>query len=179
MKDKKYIFFSSLFIFLLCFPFHFLYDLIPNPIFAIIFPVNESIWEHMKLIFTSNLVFQIIIYFIAIYKQKQVKISFFYCFVKSILEIIVYLIIFLPFYYNFGEKMWFSILLLYLVILLGQYIEDIVNLKYPLNKYDKIGIILFIIGYIIFGILTYKPIHIHLFFDTIKEKYGINDYLIK
>lgn len=30
---------------------HFLYDLCPNPLFALIAPVNESIWEHLKLLF--------------------------------------------------------------------------------------------------------------------------------
>lgn len=30
---------------------HFLYDWLPNPIFALFSPVNESLWEHGKLIF--------------------------------------------------------------------------------------------------------------------------------
>lgn len=30
---------------------HFLYDLWPNPLFAIIAPINESVWEHLKLLF--------------------------------------------------------------------------------------------------------------------------------
>ncbi len=30
---------------------HFLYDLFPNAVTAIISPVNESIWEHLKLIY--------------------------------------------------------------------------------------------------------------------------------
>lgn len=35
---------------------HFLYDLLPNPVTAIISPVNESIWEHVKLIYWPLLV---------------------------------------------------------------------------------------------------------------------------
>lgn len=30
---------------------HFLYNLLPNPLTALIVPVNESVWEHMKLLF--------------------------------------------------------------------------------------------------------------------------------
>lgn len=30
---------------------HFLYDLFPNPLTALLAPVNESIWEHLKLTF--------------------------------------------------------------------------------------------------------------------------------
>lgn len=30
---------------------HFLYDAVPNPLTALISPVNESVWEHLKLLF--------------------------------------------------------------------------------------------------------------------------------
>lgn len=30
---------------------HFLYDLLPSPLTALLAPVNESIWEHLKLIY--------------------------------------------------------------------------------------------------------------------------------
>lgn len=30
---------------------HFLYELLPNPVTALFSPVNESIWEHLKLIY--------------------------------------------------------------------------------------------------------------------------------
>lgn len=30
---------------------HFLYSLLPNPLTALIAPVNESVWEHLKLLF--------------------------------------------------------------------------------------------------------------------------------
>ena len=46
-------------IFILSVIFHFLYGIFPNYLFSILFPVNESIWEHMKLIVTSTLVFSI------------------------------------------------------------------------------------------------------------------------
>ena len=32
-------------------PLHFLYDWVPNPVTALFSPVNESLWEHGKLIF--------------------------------------------------------------------------------------------------------------------------------
>ena len=30
---------------------HFLYDALPNPLTALVSPVNESVWEHLKLLF--------------------------------------------------------------------------------------------------------------------------------
>ena len=30
---------------------HFLWQALPNPLFALISPVNESVWEHLKLLY--------------------------------------------------------------------------------------------------------------------------------
>ena len=48
--------------FLLCFLIHEAYSIFPNTLFSIFFPVNESIWEHMKMLFTAILVFGLIEY---------------------------------------------------------------------------------------------------------------------
>lgn len=34
---------------------HFLYDVLPNPLTALISPINESVWEHLKLLFWPTL----------------------------------------------------------------------------------------------------------------------------
>ena len=44
MKIKTAKIIATFGIFFLCFPFHFLYDLLPNSLFSIFFPVNESIF---------------------------------------------------------------------------------------------------------------------------------------
>ena len=62
MNLKKIKIIAVLGIFLLSFISHFAYELFPNIIFSFIFPVNESIWEHMKIIFTSTLIYGIIDY---------------------------------------------------------------------------------------------------------------------
>ena len=64
MSLKKDKIIGVVIIFILCFIFHFVYELIPSKITSIFFPVNESIWEHMKLIFTSVVVYGIIDYII-------------------------------------------------------------------------------------------------------------------
>ena len=35
---------------------HFLYDVLPTPLTALISPINESVWEHLKLLFWPMLV---------------------------------------------------------------------------------------------------------------------------
>ena len=64
MSLKKVKFISGLGIFILCFFSHFMYTWFPNTLFSIFFPVNESIWEHMKMLFTSILIFSVFEYFI-------------------------------------------------------------------------------------------------------------------
>ena len=105
-------------VFLLCFPLHFIYDWWPNSLFSIFAPVNESIWEHMKLIFTSYVFYGIFDYLLL----KKNKLNFnnfvFQLFIVPIIGIILYLIIFIPLYDNFGENMIISIGLLFIIIII-------------------------------------------------------------
>ena len=164
-------------IFLLCFPFHFLYDWLPNSLFSIFFPVNESIWEHMKLIYTS-FVFYGIFDYLLLKKNKIVFNNFLIqLFLIPIIAIFIYLIIFIPIYKIIGENMIVSIGLLAVVILIEQILSYFI-LQYKEIKYQNIiGIIGIILIYIIFGYLTYKPIENYIFYDTVKDKYGINIYI--
>lgn len=176
---KKLILINSILTFLLCFLTHFLYDFFPNPVFSIFFPVNESIWEHMKMLYTTILIYGIIEYFI--FKKFNYKYNNFLLsiFLKSIISIPIYLVIFLPFYYNFGENMLITFTILFLTIVLVNYIGYKIQQSNEIKYQNIIAIIGIIIVYIIMGILTYNAPHNELFFDTQDEKYGINDYLIK
>ena len=164
-------------IFLLCFPFHFLYDWLPNSLFSIFFPVNESIWEHMKLIYTSFIFYGIFDYLL--FKKNKIDFNNFLIqlFLIPIIAIFIYLIIFIPIYKMIGENMIISIGLLAIVILIEQILSYFI-LQYKTIKYQNIiGIIGNILVYIIFGYLTYNPIENYIFYDTVKDKYGINLYI--
>lgn len=164
-------------IFLLCFPFHFLYDWLPNSLFSIFFPVNESIWEHMKLIYTSFVFYGIFDYLLL--KKNKINFNNFLIqlFLIPIIAIFIYLIIFIPIYKIIGENMIVSIGLLAIVILIEQIFSYFI-LQYKEIKYQNIiGIIGIVLVYIIFGYLTYKPIENYIFYDTVKDKYGINIYI--
>lgn len=176
---KKAIFINSILTFALCFLTHFLYDWFPNPIFSIFFPVNESIWEHMKMIYTTILLYGILEYFIL--KKFNINHNNFLLsiFLKSIIAIPIYLAIYLPFYYNLGENMFITFTILFLTIVLVNYIGYKIQQSNEVKYQNLISIVGIIVVYIIMGILTYNPPHIELFFDTQEEKYGINDYLIK
>lgn len=177
MNLKKMIFINTILTFLLCFLTHFLYDRFPNPVFSIFFPVNESIWEHMKMLYTTFLLYGIIEYFILKKFNIQHNNFLLATFIKSIISIPIYLIMFLPIYFNFGENMVVTFIILFITILIVNYIGSKILELHPINYQKEISIVFIIIIYILMGILTYKPPRTDIFFDTQEEKYGINDYL--
>lgn len=164
-----------LLVFGLCFLFHFLYDWFPNGLFSILFPVNESIWEHMKLIVTSFYVVGIFDYIY--FTKKNIKFNnfLFQLFIIPIIGIILYLIIYLPIYNLIGENIIFSIGLLFIIII----VEEIISyflLSYEQKFHWTIGLIGLIITYIILGYLTYKPVINYILYDETTNRYGLNTY---
>lgn len=152
---------------------HFLYEILPNPIFSILFPVNESIWEHMKLISTPTLIFSILKYFYL--KNNNIYTNNYLLSypISIIIGIALYLIIYLPIHYIIGHNLYISILLLiitfYIIETINYYLNNNKNIKYS----NTIGIILIIFIYLIFTYLTYHPFKNNIFYDTTKKIYGI------
>lgn len=167
---------STIGIFLLCFLFHFIYDWIPSFITAIFFPVNESIWEHMKLLFSAVVMYGIIDYIIL--QKFKIKYNNFFTnlFVTGIAIIPIYLLMFLPVYYKIGENMVITIGIMLIAIIISQVISYYILKANDLDKLNIISLILIIMTYIVFAYLTYYPIKTELFFDTQEEKYGLNNY---
>lgn len=178
MTLKRIKIISVIGIFLLCFLTHFIYNLLPNTLFSIFFPVNESIWEHMKMLFSTILLFSIIEYFLI--KKFNIKVNnfLFSKFIEAIISIPIYLVMFLPFYYRFGENMIVIFIMMLITFIIVEFIGYKIMDYKQINNSSIIAIILIIISYIIFGYLTYNPLKNHLFLDTEEEKYGINDYNI-
>ena len=154
-------------IFLLCFPLHFLYDIFPNFLTSVISPINESIWEHMKLIYTSYLIWGLIEYFL-LEKNKEVNNFLLQLFLVPFFGICIYLIIYLPLFNIFGENLLISLILLFVVIVIEQIISYYLLQKEEIPNQGLIGIIGIVAIYIIFGYLTYFPLNNYLFFDWSK-----------
>ena len=150
-------------IFSLAFISHFMYDWFSNSIFSIIFPVNESIWEHMKLIVTPVLFFSIFEYIL--YNNKKILYNNFILsyVISTIMGIVCYLILYLPVHYLFGHSSIFAILLLFFIFILVELV----------SYSNIIGVLSIIVIYIIFGYLTYNPIKNDLFYDIHTKSYGI------
>lgn len=163
-------------IFILTFIFHFVYEFVPCGITAIFFPVNESIWEHLKLIFTSIVFYGIIDYILL--QKFNIKYNNFFTslFVSAFTAVPAFLIMYLPLFYKIGPKFLLNISIMLVAIIISQIISYNILKAKDYDKINTISLILIIISYIVFAYLTYNPIKNELFFDTKDEKYGINNY---
>lgn len=172
MKKIKLI--SVYVIFILSFFSHFIYDMFPNTLFSILFPVNESIWEHMKLITTPVIIYMIVEYII--YRKKNITYNNFilsYA-ISIIIGIIFYLTIYLPIHYILGHSLLFAIALLFITFVIIEYISyKFMNFK-VIKHNTLIGILMILLLYILFGIFTYYPPENNLFYDLQSRSYGIN-----
>ncbi len=177
MSLKKIKMISVFGMFLLCFLTHFLYNWLPNTLFSIFFPVNESIWEHMKMMTSSILIWSLFEYFLL--RKYGVSYNNFALgvFLEVVLSIIVFLIIYLPIYHFTGSVFILNLIVLFISI----YFVNIINfyvLRFRPLKMEVLGIIGIVLVYIVMGILTYFPPENYIFYDTLENKYGINIYVL-
>lgn len=163
-------------IFILSFISHFAYELFPNIIFSFIFPVNESIWEHMKIIFTSTLLYGIIDYILLNKYNIKYNNFPFQLYFTAISAIPIYLAIYIPLYKLLGENMFISIALLFLVYIISQCISYNILKEKNIKILNIIAIPVILLSYLSFIYLTYNPIHNYIFYDIKEEKYGIDKY---
>lgn len=173
MNLKKIKILAIIGIFIISFGSHFIYDLLPNFITSIFFPVNESIFEHMKIIFTSILLYGPIDNMLLKKNNIELNNFTFQLFFTSFISIPIYLIIYLPIRAILGEKIIISISILLITYIISQIISYYILRKKTLPKLNKITIPAIIITYIIFTILTYYPPKNFLFYDTQTKTYGI------
>ena len=163
-------------IFLISFLVHFTYELFPNVLVSILFPVNESIWEHMKILYTSIILYGIIDYILLKKNNIEFNNFKFQLFFTAFISIPLYLIIYLPIYSLVGENLIISIFLLIVIYIIISYISYKLLTYKELKLLNNISIYLIIIMYFIFAYFTYFPPYNYIFFDNNENKYGINDY---
>ena len=155
---------------------HFLFDWAGgNVIVALISAVNESIWEHLKLLYYPMLAAAVIEYF---FWGKEMK--SFWC-IKLIGSLVG--LIFIPtVYYTYtgalGVKAdWFNITIFFLAAGLVYWVETKLlqsGFPCPLRAKSDIGLLCLIA--VLFTVLTFIPPHIPLFRDPLTGTYGFQNY---
>lgn len=178
MNLKKVKIINVILVFLISFLAHNIYEWFPNTFTAIFFPVNESIFEHMKIIVTCFIFYGIFEFLIL--KLLHIPFSNYLLslFLSTTLGIIFYLIIYIPIYLFISRSMIFTIGLLFITYIIMNIISYFILQYKGIPYLENLSITFIILVYILFGSLTYNPPHNFLFFDTVEEKYGINEYLL-
>lgn len=170
--NKKRIVIGTISILILSTIFHNIYKLFPNFLTSILSPVNESIWEHNKMIFSSFLIWSISEKMIS----KNGKSICFLNFMTAIICILLLDSIFTPVYFFILNKKDSLIitLIIYTISIIASFIIGEKFLVEHNKKIEKFSILLYLSTYIIFGILTYYPLKIPIFYDFRANFYGID-----
>ena len=164
-QESKWILYSVPFLFIIGSIFHFAYDFTGrNIIIGFFTPINESIWEHTKLILTPLFLWWILYY---VFNHKKYNISRDRWFSATFFAIITGIILVPAIYYLYTgalgiESLVIDILILFFSILFAQLVG------YHFYKYLKginylVPIILLIIIVIIFIIFTISPLDFPIF----------------
>lgn len=175
MQNKKSIFkyelFSTFFIIILGILLHFTYNWSNNNLFVGSFSsVNESTWEHLKLIFFPTLITIIGRFF---YNKNNYE-KYLSSKVKGLIFSLIFTVVFFYTYTGIlGYKITFIDISSFLVaIILGELVSIKNYLKNEALNY-KTSIIILSILLFSFIIFTYFPPKIDLFKDPITNTYGI------
>lgn len=173
-KILKFQIFSIIFVSILGTLLHFVYEWLgENSIVAAFSAVNESTWEHLKLLFFPMLITTIIGYF---YIGKNV--SNFIC--AKTYGIIVAILFIIIFFYTYTGVIGTNFAIIdigsfFIAVILGEYVayRIIVSNTYMFNCNKNLSIIILTVLFLAFVIFTYYTPQIGLFKDPVKKDYGI------
>ncbi|MBE6047503.1 MAG: hypothetical protein E7213_03680 [Clostridium sp.] len=174
---NKVIIGGSIAIFIIATLFHFIFDLCSScEILGIFFPVNESIFEHLKLSFYPTIVYWIVIFLIFNRDYKLNKYKWFTGMTFSIFTCILFVVCY---YYVFHYALNISIKILDILSLLvgslfGQMLGCHVYNKSSAQKFSLIiCIMILILTAVFFANFTFYPPKLPLFLDISNGTYGI------
>ena len=144
---------------------HFLYDWTGSPVAALFSGINESTWEHMKLIFFPMLLF-------AIVEGRFVENEFngFWCIkLKGTVSALVLIpVIFYTCNGVFGKSPdWLNISIFFIAAAIAYFYETRLFGKNKPCKYKKIAIVLFCIIAVCFFVFTFYPPKLPIFADPL------------
>ncbi len=152
--------------------FHFLFDFTNgNVLAALISPVNESIWEHTKLMFFPMLLFATIQS--RFMKEKNIN---FWCI--KLIGIVTAVVLIPAFYYILKSILGVvpdivNIVIFFAVAFSGYLLETILLNKNFINcKHNNVVVLILICIIIGYVVLTFVPPHVPLFEDPVNNTYG-------
>ena len=152
--------------------YHNMYKWFPNIIISILFPVNESIWEHGKMILMAYISYILFEKYILKDDTNIVESNL----LSAILCIVLDFSIFTPIYLyvlKTNDNIFITILIYLICIIASLTIRELYLRKEKKNLYEYLSIGIFIALITSFAILSYNPIKAPIFYDYSKDLYGI------
>ncbi len=159
--------------------FHFIYNLLNKPfIVGLFFPVNESIWEHLKLVLLPLTIFGINYSFITRKKNKSLNNFWFYTGIAIILSMVIIPVTHYSYRAIFKIVPDFINIIIYIISIIISFYYLYINLsKEYINPSSKnknnIGITMIASLFLLFIIFTIYPPRLELFKDPITQTFGI------
>lgn len=142
---------------------HFLYNLSGENTFIGYFaPVNESIWEHLKLLFFPTLIFSAFEYFLQKEKPNNYPFSVAASLIIGLLSIVT---IFYTYSGVLGFKVeWFNVAIYYISLLIMLFFKAVfLSLEFRNRAVNLLSLIWFFIMSLMFIIWTYNPLDFGIF----------------
>ena len=170
--NKRFVIVNAILTFLVGFLVHYLYQWLPNVI-TTIFPVNESLFEHMKLIYYSPIISSIILYFWFKRKNYIINNYLFGLIVSTIFNIIIFYLVYLPLYYEIGQSMLMTLSIYFITICLSNYLYYLIIEINNSKRLNRISLVMILVIGGILTYFTYHPIMIDFFRDPENNTYGI------
>ena len=157
--------------------FHYLYELSGKQSFvSIVSPVNESVWEHLKIAFYPTILWYILSYFLMARKKRIPFSSWFFSSVLSSLVSTVFIVVF---YYTYTgafaiQSLILEIASLFLGVILAQMLSLYVFQRANLRYYHHIISTLVFVSYLTaFVVFTFIPPQYPIFMDSSTGIYGV------
>lgn len=144
-----------------------------SPLAAPFFPVNESTWEHLKLLVTPLLLFSVIEYFVYGKKRKD------FIPVRTI-SLLSGILLIICLFYGYtavvGSHWLWADISIFVVSVMGAYFLSFYLFRKSFFSCNRIGLItqiLLAVLLVLFILFTQKPPHVFLFQDPVTGGYGI------
>ena len=137
-------------------------------------PISESIFEHLKLILSSYVIWSIIKFFV--FRKFNIKENsyFFKELITIIFEIVFFTIVFYPIYKLFGENIFITLFIYFITICISQILNYFIKIKKDSKQLNILSLLFVLVIYIVFTYLSYKPPINDFFLDPSNNSYGLN-----
>ena len=175
LKHKIFFIIGTIISIILGIVLHFAYDFTRKSFFiGLLAPVNESTWEHLKLVFLPITLFYICyILFFKIKNKKGKNIIAGYTFNAIILSMILITVLHGLYTLVFKNHSSIFSIILYILCMLISFYYMYINYTKSKTSHNKNGILKLYILFILFILFTIFPPKLNTFKDPITNTYGI------